>query len=282
MNSVSLSQLAPRAPEAHYELGLLLRQKGDLEAAATEFRRAIELSPSDGPSLLNLAQILGLQGKTEESHQAMQRFVALRKDRDTLRTVQLYNDTGIRMVEQGDVNAGIGYFRASIELSPDSSDMHRNLAKALFQAGKLEEAGKEYETTIRLNPRDWQAHCGLGEVLAQQDRLPESIKEVETGTQLNPAQPRHTISCRACTSSLMTRRGLRLRRPEPSRLSRREPTQRLRQVRKKGRPEPLQPNRSHNAEARPFRQGVGGWWRAARLFCFQPVGRFSRNLLPQT
>jgi tetratricopeptide (TPR) repeat protein len=157
-----------------------------LEAAAAQFRRAIELSPSDGPSLLNLAQILGLQGKTEESQQAMRRFVALRKDRDTLRTVQLYNDTGIRMVEQGDLNAGIGYFRTAIELSPDSSDMHRNLAKALFQAGKLEEAGREYATAIRLNPRDWQAHCGLGEVLAGQDRLPESIREVETGTQLNP------------------------------------------------------------------------------------------------
>ena len=116
----------------------------------------------------------------------MQRFVALRKDRDTLRTVQLYNDTGIRMIEQGDVNAGIGYFRAAIELSPDSSDMHRNLAKALFQAGKLKEAGEEYTTAIRLNSMDWQAHCGLGEVLAQQDRLAESIKEVETGTQLNP------------------------------------------------------------------------------------------------
>jgi tetratricopeptide (TPR) repeat protein len=173
-----------------------LRQKGDLEAAAREFRRAIELSPSDGPSLLNLAQILGLQGKTEESHQAMQRFVALRKDRDTLRTVQLYNDTGIRMVEQGDVNAGIGYFRAAVDLSPNSSEMHRNLAKALFQAGKLKEAGEEYTTAIRLNSRDWQAHCGLGEVLAQLDRLPESIKEVETGTQLNPssAQAYHLLA----------------------------------------------------------------------------------------
>jgi len=116
----------------------------------------------------------------------MRRFVELRKDRDTLRTVQLYTDTGIRLVEQGDLNAGIGYFRAAVDLSPNSSEMHRNLAKALFQAGKLKEAGAEYTTAIRLNSKDWQAHCGLGEVLADQNRLPESIKEVETGTQLNP------------------------------------------------------------------------------------------------
>ena len=64
--------------------------------------------------------------------------------------------------------------------------MHRNLAKALFQAGKLDEAATEYQTAVHLNPQDWQAHCGLGEVLAQQNQLAEAIKEVETGTRLNP------------------------------------------------------------------------------------------------
>ena len=101
MNSASLCNSRPRAPEAHYELGLLLRQRGELDAAAAEFRKAIDLSPTDGPSLLNLAQILGLQGKTEESQQAIRKFEELRKDRDTLRTVQLYTDTGIRLVEPG-------------------------------------------------------------------------------------------------------------------------------------------------------------------------------------
>jgi Flp pilus assembly protein TadD len=167
-------------------MGLLLRQKGELESAAAEFRKAIELSPADGPSLLNLAQILGLQGKTSESQEVMRRFAELRKDRDALRSAQLYTDTGIRLAERGDLNGGIGYFRAAVDLSPDDSVMHRNLAKALFQAEKLEEAGREYQTAIRLNPRDWQAHCGLGEVLAQQDRVADGIKEVETGTQLNP------------------------------------------------------------------------------------------------
>jgi tetratricopeptide (TPR) repeat protein len=183
-------QLAPRAPEAHYESGLILRQMGKLQDAAGEFRKAIELSPTDGPSLLNLAQILALEGHTEESQRAMRKFAQMRKDRDTFKTVQLYNDTGIRMVEEGDLNAGIGYFRAAVELSPDSSEMHRNLAKALFRADKLDDAGKEYETATRLNPQDWQAHCGLGEVLAQQNHVTDAIKEVETGTKLNPRSAR--------------------------------------------------------------------------------------------
>jgi len=163
-----------------------LRQRGELESAAGELRKAIQLSPTDGPSLLNLAQILRQQGKTESAHEVMRKFGELRKDRETMKQAQVYDDTAIRLVERGDLNAGIGYFRAAVDLRPDFSEFHRNLAKALFQTRKLEEAGKEYETAIRLNPRDWQAHCGLGEVMAEQNHLADGIKEVESAVQLNP------------------------------------------------------------------------------------------------
>src|SRR5437879_13649557 len=64
-------ELAPQVPQAHYELGLLLRQRMELENAAGEVRKAIELRPADGPSLPNLAQILGPKEKPTESQQAL-------------------------------------------------------------------------------------------------------------------------------------------------------------------------------------------------------------------
>src|SRR5439155_20764359 len=109
----------------------------------------------------------------------------LQKNRNNLRMEQAYTDTGIRLAEGSDLNAGIGYFQSAVDLRPDYSEFRRNLAKALFQAGKLEEAGKEYGAAIRLNPRDWQAYCGLGETLAEQDRVLDGIKEVEYAVQLN-------------------------------------------------------------------------------------------------
>jgi Flp pilus assembly protein TadD len=170
----------------HYELGLVLRQRGELDKAAGEFRQAIELSPSDGPSFLNLAQILGLQGKTAESQEVMRKFGEVRKNREAARQALLDNDTAIGLVERGELKAGIDHFRAALGLRPEDSELHRNLALALYRVGELGEARKEYETAIRLNPHDWQAHCGLGEVLAKQNHLAESIKEVENAVQLNP------------------------------------------------------------------------------------------------
>jgi Flp pilus assembly protein TadD len=86
------------------------------------------------------------------------------------------NDTGIRLVEQGEVSAGIKNFRAALELQPGNAELLRNLSWGLFRAGESREPRKEYETAIHLNPRDWQAHCGLGDVLARQNHLPEGIK----------------------------------------------------------------------------------------------------------
>ena len=179
-------QLAPQVPEAHYEMGLLLRQRGELESAAGEFRKAIELSPADGPSLLNLAQILGLQGKRAESEEVIRKFRDVRKKREAAKQAQVDNDTAIRLVERGELNAGIGHFRAALDLRPDDPDFHRNLALALFRTGQFGQARKEYEKAIGLNPRDWQAHCGLGEVLERQHQLADSITEVESAVRLNP------------------------------------------------------------------------------------------------
>jgi tetratricopeptide (TPR) repeat protein len=179
-------RMAPRVPEPHYELGLLLRERGELENAADEFRKVIELNPGDGPSFLNLGQILGREGKTAESQELLGKFQEVQKNRDAVKRVQAYNDEGIRLAERGDLSGGIRYFRAALDLRPDYSEIHRNLAKALLRAGELEEAGKEFETAIRLNPHDWQAHCGLGEVLGRQDRVADGIKEIETAAQLNP------------------------------------------------------------------------------------------------
>src|SRR5437667_4342930 len=185
-------QLAAKVPEAHYELGLLLRQRGELESAAGEFRKAIELSPADGQSPLNLAQILQRQGKAAESRDVIQKVHDLRRNRETFGVVQVYNDTGIRLVERGDLAAAIGYFRAAVDLRPDYSEIHRNLARALFQAGQLDEAGREYQTAIRLNGRDWQAHYGLGEVLAQQNHMADGRSEEHT----SELQSHHELVCR--------------------------------------------------------------------------------------
>jgi len=144
------------------------------------------LSPTDGPSLLNLAQILRLLSKTEESQEVMRKFGELRKNRKALKQAQAYNDTGIRLAERGDLNGSKGYFQAALELQPDDSELHRNLALALFRTGEFAGARSEYEAAIRLNPRDGQAHCGLGEVLARQNHLADAIEEVEKGVQLNP------------------------------------------------------------------------------------------------
>jgi tetratricopeptide (TPR) repeat protein len=171
---------------AHHELGLLLRQKGDLEAAAGEFSKAVEIDPHNEGSFLNLSEVLRRQGKLTEAEAAMEKFRNLRKQRDIDYRVQLYNEDGILSGEEGDLRRAVGYFQSAIELRPDNSEFRRNLAMAFFMKGELNESRRGWETAISLAPQDWQAYYGLGLVMAAEGDLKGSIKQLEWAVQLNP------------------------------------------------------------------------------------------------
>lgn len=60
------------------------------------------------------------------------------------------------------------------DLQPYNPATHRNLAQALFAAGRYDEAVASYERAIHLAPADARAYAGIGDVRLEQDRLAEA------------------------------------------------------------------------------------------------------------
>jgi tetratricopeptide (TPR) repeat protein len=69
--------LDPKFSLAHFNLGLALRDKGQLDEAITEYRQAIRHEPDFAGAHCNLGQVLQLQGRFEESLACLQRGHAL-------------------------------------------------------------------------------------------------------------------------------------------------------------------------------------------------------------
>ena len=67
----------PRSPLAHKELCRVRREMGDLAAAETYCRRALELNPHLLEGYYTLALVLRDRGKTDESRQLMERYRTL-------------------------------------------------------------------------------------------------------------------------------------------------------------------------------------------------------------
>jgi adenylate cyclase len=96
--------------------------QADLEEALAASRRALELEPHMPEAYIARAQMLSLQGRTNEAYQD---------------------------------------FEEAIRLNPASFEAHYHFARTCFQGGDFERAVSLYETATKLRPDDFQALCLL-------------------------------------------------------------------------------------------------------------------------
>ena len=75
-------QINPGYTGAHEHLGLLLAQKGDVSAAAAEYRTAVSLDPRRVKALMGLARLEGALGRSAEGLQYAQRAAELQPPDD--------------------------------------------------------------------------------------------------------------------------------------------------------------------------------------------------------
>lgn len=105
---------SPKDADAHFELGITLAWQGDLDEAASHYRKVIELVPRAAEAHTNLGGVLLNQGKPE---------------------------------------AAVRHFRDSLKISPWNTSAHYNLASALLLLGNDERALSHFKRAMLVNPR---------------------------------------------------------------------------------------------------------------------------------
>jgi Tfp pilus assembly protein PilF len=86
---------------------------------------------------------------------------------------ELY-DSAIGMLAQGDTQAAIDGFRASLAADPEFRDAAHGLIHALKDAGELDEAVELTERLIADDPEDVLAHTSLSILYQRQGKIPEA------------------------------------------------------------------------------------------------------------
>jgi tetratricopeptide (TPR) repeat protein len=120
---------------AHNGLGLILTDKGQLDAAIREFRRSLALDPN---------------------------------------SVHTHTNLGNALAGKRDLDNAIREFRAAIAIDPRFAIPHTNLGIALFAKKQVPEAMAELEKALALEPNHTQGHAALGMALHQQGRFIEA------------------------------------------------------------------------------------------------------------
>jgi tetratricopeptide (TPR) repeat protein len=76
----------------------------------------------------------------------------------------------------------------AVQLNPEASDFHRELALALRLNGEPDKAEAEYLTALRLDPDDAIAHKDMGVILAASGRLDAGIGHMKESVRLDPEE----------------------------------------------------------------------------------------------
>jgi tetratricopeptide (TPR) repeat protein len=169
---------------AHTNLGFALQEKGDMDAAISEFEESARLKPRAPVCHVDLANALDLQGRTEQATREYQEALRLNPDMPGIDAT-----IGAEFVKLGDFDEAVRHLRAALRIEPDNANYHNDLGNALDAKGQADEAIREYLEAIRLQPTNAPARSNLGAAYGKKGMVDEAIVQLQAAAHLRNDDP---------------------------------------------------------------------------------------------
>jgi Flp pilus assembly protein TadD len=140
---------------AQTNYGMFLMDRGELDAALSHFRAALEIRSSESNLHYNLSLAL------------------------------IETDIGNALARKADLDAALPHLQRAVKLQPDYADAHYNLGAILFQKDDLDEAIAEWRKALSIRPEDPDTHTSLGNALVRKGRITDAAKQYEDAIKID-------------------------------------------------------------------------------------------------
>lgn len=134
----------PETPNLHCLYGTLWFPS-DRDIALAEFRRELEIDPSNQRAEVLVAWALLLRNNAPEALRYAQKAL---ESGSEVAAAQLV--TGKSLVDIGRLDEGLGHLEHALRLEPGNLEIHIALAKAYSQSGRKQEAQRERSLSLKL------------------------------------------------------------------------------------------------------------------------------------
>lgn len=209
------TELLPKDPGAHSNLGNALRAAGQHAEAVASYRRALAIRPdlaalhsNLGNALRDLGQLddavasyrraLGIQPAYAEAHNNLGNALKDLRQLDAAAAcyrraieiaphyVEAHNNLGLALRDLGQIGDAVACYRRALEIKPDFAEAHGNLGLALQDLGQLEQAVTSYRRALEIKPGWAEAHSGLGAALQELGQLEDAVACYRRALEIKP------------------------------------------------------------------------------------------------
>ena len=150
-------ELNPRHHAAWYNLGIALRDTGQLDKSAAALRKTLQLNPQHEGAASSLGHVLAALHRYEEAEEVFREMLRYQPG-----NAEFYAVYGSAMQTMGRFEAAINAYHKAIEMRhPGVAGIHENLAVALCLQGKYGESIEHFETALKMEPQSARFYSSL-------------------------------------------------------------------------------------------------------------------------
>ncbi len=188
-----VAQGGHRFPDVHNMMGVIHHDKGRLEEARNEFRRAVEINPHYTEAALNLAVTHNDLGEYESAQKVYRSAIGSgARGTDDIdgfakgKIANIHAELAQAYLDVGMPNEAVQEYRNAIRLCPHFADLRVRLANVYRQMGDLVAARFELEEAVRVRPAYNPARIAMGVLLLVSGQRQKALEQWEEALRLEP------------------------------------------------------------------------------------------------
>jgi DNA-binding SARP family transcriptional activator/tetratricopeptide (TPR) repeat protein len=174
----------PGYAEAHYNYAVLLESMGSVSAAVEHYRAALQVRPDYVDAQMRYAVLLVQRGQRDEAARRYQRVLQLRPA-----FAEAHNNYAILLEDVGDREAARKHYQLAIHERPEYVEAHYNLALHFEADGNDEQAAVHYQRALELSPEFVEARSNFASLLHRSGNLHEALLHLRLAVEARPNDP---------------------------------------------------------------------------------------------
>ncbi len=182
----------PQSQYAHYALGQVYKEQGQMATAYSEFQAAVNADPQYSQAYTGLGLIDLNEGRLPSAAENFQKSIELNTGNSTA-----HFGLGEVYLRQGQTDAAIKELNTSLYQFTNSAPVHLALGKAYEAQGNIDAALRSYEKAALIKPelkeaysRQADLHVALGQKYQGEGNVVGAIKELKQAILIDPYNPK--------------------------------------------------------------------------------------------